>query len=105
MYGKHLKDLMTTENYAKRLNRISEKLTGHETSRDTRLKISQKLKLSSAFIGGRNPKAKKIKCLEDGSIFNTLKDCSAYYEIPLHLMTKVAKEGFYKPINKHFKIL
>ncbi len=105
MFGKHVKDFMTEDAYKSMLLHISESLKGHVESDETRQKISEKLKISSAFIGGKNPKAKRIKCIEDDVVFDTLKDCALYYNIPRYLMTEIAKSGEYLPLNKHFEIV
>lgn len=104
MYGKANKDFMTEEEYEIYRKHLSESLMGHAVSDETKKKISEKSKINSGFIGGRNPKAKQIICIEDNITFETLKDCAEYYNIPRYKMTSIAKDGFYDILNKHFII-
>lgn len=102
--GKNVKDYMTPEKYELYRQHLSDSLKGHEVSEETRQKIKEKTVARGAFINGANPKAKKIRCIEDNIVFDTLKECAQYYNIPRYLMTRIAKNGYYEKIDKHFKV-
>lgn len=102
MYGKKNKDFMSVEKYELYKKHLSDSLKGHEVSEETRQKIKEKTVARGSFVNGANPKAKKIRCIEDDFVFDTLKECALYYDIPRYLMTEIAKTGYYEKLDKHF---
>ena len=102
--GKNVKDYMTPEKYELYRQHLSDSLKGHEVSEETKQKIREKTVARGDFVNGANPKAKKIRCIEDNIVFGTLKECAQYYDIPRYLMTEIAKNGYYEKIDKHFKV-
>lgn len=93
---------MSDEEYIAYTKKLSESLMGHPVSEETKRKIGEKSK--GRISGGKNPKAKKIRCVEDNVVFSTLSECGSYYNLSRTQMTNVAKTGYSKEINKHFII-
>ena len=79
MYGKCNKEFMSEEKYAEYRKHLSEALTGRIVSEETRKKIGEKTK--ERCQGGSNPNAQKIKLLETGRIFNTIKECCEFFGV------------------------
>ena len=68
--------------------KISEFRKGKKHSEETRKKISE----NHADISGKNnPFAKKVICLNDGNIFDTMKECSKYYKKHANTIRRICK--------------
>ncbi len=61
--------------------KISETLKGKKHTEETKKKLSEQRK--GKHIGGNNPNAKKVKCIETGQIFGSVKDAEEKYH-PKH---------------------
>jgi len=92
-YGKHWSEEWRT-NHSKAISGENNVLFGTHRSEETKRKISESNKgkifsekhlqnLSKAHkgkeLGSSNPKAKKVVCLTENKIFDTLKDAAEYY--------------------------
>lgn len=69
--------------------KISESLKGKQHSEETKRKQSESLKGKNC--GENHPRARKIICLNDSKIFNTLKECVEYYKLSKITITKICK--------------
>ena len=103
MHGQNIKNFMTEDAYASYKQNLSKALIGHEVSEETRKKLAAAG--SRRFSGGGNPKAKRVLCVEDGLVFETLTECGAYYGQARHKMTKIAKNGYSAELDKTFRII
>jgi hypothetical protein len=103
MYGKNIKDYMTSEAYDAYKNKLSESLMGHEVSDETRRKIGENSALRCNGAG--NPRARRVLCIEDNIIFGTITECGQYYGHSRRWANDTVKAGYSKTLNKHFKFL
>jgi len=84
MYGKHhteeVKIKISKANKGRHhteeeKSKISKANKGKHRSKETRKKISKATK------GGNNPRARKIRCIDDNKVFNCIKDAANFYNI------------------------
>lgn len=81
--------------------KISQSLKGRSPSELNRKINSERRKQRT---GEKNPRSKKILCVEDNLIFNTVKECCEYYHISnLHRYTQTGK--IHTKLQKHFKYI
>ena len=81
--------------------KISKALKGRSPSELNRKINSEQRKQR---IGEKNPRSKKILCVEDNLTFNTVKECCEYYHISnLHRYTQTGK--IHTKLQKHFKYI
>jgi hypothetical protein len=55
---------------------------------------------------GRNAhRTKKVVCIEDNTVFNSISDCAVYYNVTKSCIADVCKSNSYfsKKLKKHFK--
>ena len=64
-------------------------LYGKHHSEEERIKISESLK--GKKCGENSPRARKIICLNDNKIFNTLKECTEYYKLKKITIIRICK--------------
>lgn len=90
-FGKHLSK--------EHRDKISEKLKGKPPSELNRKICSERCKKR---IGENNTQSKKVKCIEDDLVFNTVKECQEYYKTSnLYRYCSTGKPN--TRINKHFE--
>lgn len=78
--------------------KISKALKGRSPSELNRKINSENRKLRT---GAQNPRSKKILCVEDNLIFDSVKQCCEYYHISnLYRYTTTGK--IHSKLNKHF---
>jgi group I intron endonuclease len=75
MWGKHLSE--------ETKQKIREKALNRRFSEETKNKIS------IATSGKNNPRAKQVKCIETGQIFDTVKEASQYFNVDNSSICKV----------------
>ena len=47
--------------------------------------------MSKIFSGENNPRARKVICLNDSKIFNTVKECAEYYKLSKDTIIRICK--------------
>ena len=86
MYGKSNRDFMTEEKYAKYRKKLSDALTGHKCSDETKKKIGDKTRLRTQ--GSDNPNAKKVIIVELEKEFGTISECCKFLEVNRNLIAR-----------------
>lgn len=60
----------------------------------------EQTKRKEMYSGKNNSKAKKVKCINDGKIFNTGKECAEYYNLSVSkIYAKIKENKPYKNLN------
>ena len=103
MYGKCNRDFMTEEEYVRYRKKLSEALTGHECSDETKKKIGIKTKLR--VQGSDNPNAKKLMIIETGEVFDTIADCCKFLGVNRNYITRNREGNTSKVKNYTIKFL
>lgn len=98
MYGRNVKDLMSDEDYLLFKKKLSESLTGHVVSEETKKKIGEKTKLRTQ--GEMNPNARKVKILEINKEFGTISDCAKFIGVNRNMIAR-KRNGNVSVINNY----
>ena len=79
--------------------KISNTLKGKPPSKLNRQVCSERCKKRT---GENNTQSRKVKCIEDDLVFDTVHECEEYYNI-LHLYRYCSTGKIHTKINKHFE--
>lgn len=79
--------------------KISESMKGNIISDKNREICSERCK---SRTGSKNTQSRKVKCIEDNLIFDTVHQCEKYYNLP-HLYRYCSNGKVPKKLNKHFE--
>lgn len=81
--------------------KISKALQGTCPSELNRAICSERCKKRT---GSKNTQSRRVKCTEDGLVFDTVGECERYYNV-LHLYRYCATGKIYSKLNKHFEYI
>ena len=105
-YGKHL----TEETKKKLSEKASKRQVGHNNpfygkhhSEETKQKI--KLANTGNFCLGKNPTAKKVRCIETGEIFSCCREASLKYGMHENSLSKLIRLDGGKAKGLHFEYI
>lgn len=79
--------------------KISNAMKGVSPSELNRKVCSERCKKR---IGNKNSQSKKVKCIEDNLVFDTVHECEQYYGVP-HLYRYCSTGKEHSKVNKHFE--
>lgn len=105
IHRKHISESRMGLSYGKMSNeqkcKISRALKGRVPSELNRTICSNRCK---SRVGDKNTQSRKVRCIEDDLVFNTIHECEEYYNI-LHLYRYCSTGKLHTKINKHFEYI
>ena len=76
---------------------------GKKHSEESIIKMSKNKKGKNA--GKNHPKSKKIKCIETGEIFNSIRECAGYFNLNEKRISDVCRGVRKTTGKKHFRFI